>query len=131
VDGVTKKALLKLEAIMEMNAMQDKISKWAESTFDHNERGIALHLLREAIELCLQVDGIEDDEIRDAVDITFRKWRQTSISEETADVTILALAMAGYLGFDLEMAVGAKHAVNIVRTWGEPDGQGITEHMRV
>lgn len=115
---------------MEMDLVQDRISAWAENTFTHDARGIALHTVREAIELAIAAD-CSNEEIAGSVKAALKKERNRtkSIDEETADVTILALAMAGYIGFDLSMAVEAKHAVNIVRTWGKPDAQGITEHV--
>ena len=114
-----------------MQELQDDISAWAESTFKHTERGIVLHLLREAVELCAAV-GVSWRDITNSVASELVKKDNgglKTVEEETADVTILALAMAGYCGFSLEDAVIAKHAVNQSRRWGQPDEQGITEHV--
>lgn len=114
--------------MMEMDRLQNEISTWAESTFKHNERGIALHLLREAVELCDSL-GIGDADIRHSVEITLSKEPKKLPDEEAADVTILAFTLAGHRGFNLSDAVVAKHVVNKHRTWGAPDEQGITEHV--
>lgn len=116
---------------MLMDDLQNGISRWAERTFTHTDKGIANHLLREAVELC-QAAGLTKREIDLAVSLAARRdnYEPKLVEEEAADVTILALTLAGHRGFSLEKAVTAKHIVNQQRVWATPDEQGITEHAR-
>lgn len=113
-----------------LSEIQDEISVWAGRTFDHNEYGIVRHTIREAVELGRAV-GLDADAIRATVEIELAKpvKENIALSEEAADCTILLMALAGYMGFELVDAVGAKHVVNLHRTWGKPDSEGVTEHV--
>jgi NTP pyrophosphatase (non-canonical NTP hydrolase) len=112
---------------------QDFVDRWASKTFpEHTHQGIALHLVREATELALAC-GLEECHIQESVKLSVEKHPAVSrtlasIMGETADVTILALAMAGYIHLQLEDYVAAKMSRNIQRKWGEPDAQGVAEH---
>jgi NTP pyrophosphatase (non-canonical NTP hydrolase) len=120
-----------LDSNISMDRLQTYIGTWAEETFpDHTPATIALHLLREAVELAIAC-GVSNRDIRETVEHQQDKSAYKPpkhLSEETADVTILALTMAHETEFSLEMAVVAKHTVNRVRKWGAPDFQGIREH---
>lgn len=115
---------------------QDTISTWAEETFEHDVAGIAKHTIREVVELACAC-GLEPHIIHAQVDIALNdaedaeeQGRPKGAEEETADVVILALAFAGYLGFSLEDALIQKHSINLLREWGKPDADGVTEHVR-
>jgi NTP pyrophosphatase (non-canonical NTP hydrolase) len=118
-------------SVMDLDKMQHKIGTWASETFNHTEQGIALHLLREAVELALAA-GVDEHKIQWSVSKELLKEpKKNTIAEETADVVILALAMAHHVGFSLHDSVAAKHVVNVVRIWSNPDEQGVTEHVEV
>lgn len=50
--------------------------------------------------------------------------------EELADIVILAATSAHVQGYDLAEAVAGKLAKLRLRTWGEPDADGVVEHVR-
>jgi len=82
---------------------------WGCETFPNADpASCAAHLLREAVELC-------DD---------------PTSAEEMADVVMLLAHTAHHAGVDLAAAVRAKLKVNRARTWGEPDSDGVIEHLR-
>lgn len=112
-----------------LNQWQVVIGTWATATFKHNEYGIVKHLIREAVELARSI-GLSDADIQASVRTALEKpAKATAPSVETADVTILALALAYHLDYDLEDAVCTKHLINKGRTWGTPDHEGVTEHV--
>jgi dCMP deaminase len=51
-------------------------------------------------------------------------------TSELADVVFLAIGLAYELGVDLKQIVAAKLTVNMARTWGKPDADGVVEHVR-
>lgn len=51
-------------------------------------------------------------------------------TSELADCYFLLVGLAYELGVDLTTVVARKLAVNRARTWGEPDDQGVVEHVR-
>jgi NTP pyrophosphatase (non-canonical NTP hydrolase) len=114
-----------------VSEVQGYVSRWAEATFKHNEVGIALHLLSEAVEVA-QAAGATADQVKLTVTNTWQGNNRdtTSIPEETADVVILALTLAGYLDFDLAIEIIHKMSKNKLRKWGKPNEQGFTEHVR-
>ncbi len=114
--------------------IQDYISNWAETTFKHDQKGIAAHLLSEAVELYLASGGTPEDALMIAADIPARKLTASgwpSIPEETADVMILAYTMAGYIGFSADKEIWDKMAKNVKRVWGQPNAHGYTEHLDI
>ncbi len=90
------------EILKEINDWQDTVFKKA------TPHSAAAHLRREAEEL----------------------WDDPYEEEEIADIFILLAGVAHLAGVDLEGAVERKMAVNRKRTWGEPDKQGVVEHIR-
>lgn len=127
------------DGVLTMDDVQADIHDWAERTFRHNAVGIAAHLLAEATELYLAAGG-DPNEAYEIVAVELRrdKYAMTSdeyartegVREETADVSILALTMAGFQGFSASQAVEGKMARNKARRWGEPNQHGFTEHVR-
>lgn len=107
---------------------QQTIGEWAESTFKHTQGGIALHLLSEAVELCMAAGcayGCMRSIFEDAI---ANKKPTAMVEEEAADVVILVSALAHHAGFELSRVVDAKMEVNRARRWGEPNVHGISEH---
>ncbi len=109
---------------------QATIDKWASKTFDHTALGIWKHLVREVVELGEALD-ISHGEMQATCDRALRRYseKHRTTATEEADCIILLLALAGYQGDDLEGALAAKHEINLEREWGEPDAEGIREHM--
>ena len=50
--------------------------------------------------------------------------------EEIADVLMLLIGLADLQHIDLAGALAAKLVVNKARPWGEPDAEGVVEHLR-
>lgn len=107
-----------------MNRLQDSIGKWGEETFNHTCADLPAlhkHLEKELAELG---EHIED------YDQAWGDYRTHDyIQEECADVFILLCSIAHLCGFSLREAVGCKMAINRSRTWGEPDRDGVIEHV--
>ncbi len=114
---------------MELNKHVEEIGEWAEDTFRHSAQGIALHTVREAVELALSVD-CNNEQIRRSVQQSLEKheYNLPETGNELADVFILTATMANFTGFDLEEETLKKHAINKKRSWEDPDDQGIVEH---
>lgn len=51
-------------------------------------------------------------------------------AEELADIVALAFHSAARQGFDLTGTLAAKLPVLKARTWGEPDADGVVEHVK-
>ncbi|MFA7296308.1 MAG: dATP/dGTP pyrophosphohydrolase domain-containing protein [Dehalococcoidia bacterium] len=50
--------------------------------------------------------------------------------EEWADVAILAVGAVARIGGSLYVEMAAKHQKNLAREWGQPDADGVVEHIR-
>jgi hypothetical protein len=84
-------------------------SAWALVTFPKaTPESWARHIGKEAMEL--------KDDPRDPMEI--------------ADGLILYAGLATKCGFDIFEIVRTKHAINLGRTWGAPDADGVVEHVR-
>lgn len=112
-----------------MSELQDMVTEWAEDTFPkHTTHSIAAHLLSEAAGLFMATGGTALQ--ASYVAYTAKPKRITDVEEETADVDILALALAGHLHFDLERSVRMKMEINKIRKWqSEPNSLGFVEHV--
>ncbi|MCP4897850.1 MAG: DUF550 domain-containing protein [bacterium] len=94
------------------DTLQNRQGEWAVETFgDERVPQIIKHLYREVEEL---------DEAQ----------TKGSIPEEAADCYLLLLAVAHHEGFSLNVEAEKKLKVNRTRTWGEPDAEGVREHVR-
>ena len=90
------------------NLIRD-IIKWQDVTFPHaTPQSAAKHLRREAKEL---LDNPTD-------------------GGEQADVFILTVAVASLSGNNLYTEVRRKFKINQEREWGEPDSDGVVEHVK-
>lgn len=92
--------------------LQDKIGKWADTTFSEATlEGLLNHLVEEAEDL--------------------RKSPYDVMSY--ADVVILLMVAARKINYDMEeiyKAVEAKHQTNVARIFLSPDEKGITRHKK-
>lgn len=96
-------------AVPTLDSVIREVNDWQAATFPRaTPSSVVEHLRREVLEL------VDDP---------------TSTSE-LADVVFLAVGLAYELGADLKQIVADKLAVNRARTWGEPDEDGVTEHIR-
>lgn len=97
----------------ELDTLVAEIGSWADDTFcafPGNYRGesIVAHLRKEVLEL----------------------QQNTRDMEEVADCVILLFHLAHQNGWSLTDAIRRKFAVLKTRKWGEPDADGVIEHVR-
>lgn len=105
--------ILKLEKTMEKeNWTQEKINCWQNKTFK-NSTGFSIkeHLKKEIQEF-------------------FSERNRIKQRAEAADIVILLYAFADVSGFNLQEEVNKKMEINIKRKWGNPDENGVIEHIR-
>ena len=94
---------------------QEQVGRWGEETFPHSTPAtIFAHLRREVDELGEAIAAGEAERIQ----------------EEAADCQLLLYHLAHRHGFYLHDAAGVKFARVKLRTWGEPDAEGVVEHVR-
>lgn len=92
-----------------LDSVLAEVVAWQRQTFTYaTPASITDHLRREAIELAAD---------------------PTNLSE-LADVMLLVAGLASNLGADLTTVVAEKLAINRRRTWGQPDENGVVEHVR-
>lgn len=101
-----------------LSELQSEIGLWQARTFGAHDTatGKAAHIKKEAAELSdqLKLDG---------------ELPTPEVSEETADIVILACGVAAKCGFDLAEAIERKMAINRTRKWSGPDGEGVCSHL--
>ena len=87
---------------------QTKVGSWARKTFPSGTpKSWCAHIMREAKEL------------QDA----------PSDPKEAADILILLMGLAHINGYDLMGEAQKKMEVNYRRKWGQPDHEGVIEHI--
>lgn len=101
-----------------LEKLQFQVGQWASSTFSKatNETIIA-HLKREIEELDIATIHAKTN------------TGLTGIGEEAADCVLLILHLCERNRIDLAYHIKRKHWRNQRRTWGEPDAQGVVEHI--
>ena len=86
---------------------QNQVGEWAVETFPQATRDSwVAHMRREIEELADSHDG-----------------------EEAADILILLLGHAYINGYDLLHEARMKMLISRLRTWGEPNEEGVVEHI--
>lgn len=86
-----------------------RIGEWGRVTFPHaTDASVLKHLDKELAELHERPDN----------------------GEEMADVVMLVAHLAYRHGYDLLAEVARKFAICKTRKWGEPDADGVVEHIR-
>ena len=117
-----------------MDEVQYHVSRWAEETFNHDMLSIAAHGLAEAIAVYKAAGGRSTD-IKDIVHHEWAKPRERlDVLEKSADVAILMLCLAGYMGYSLRAQVEAKLDINRLRVWPDRNAErgtlGFREHIK-
>ena len=102
-----------------LQTLQDNIKQWSDETFGSHRTGkpIAYHLKKEI------------DEVIDAID---NNSGHTRIKFELADCLTLLLDVASHEFIDVDELLDAseeKMEINKKRKWGEPDENGVVEHI--
>jgi len=121
-----------------LQSLQDNIKQWSDNTFGNHRTGkpIAYHLKKEIDEV---IDAI--DVLRGAGNDKEALWRerygdirkaQTRVKFELADCLTLLLDIAAHEHINVSELLDAseeKLEINKKRNWGEPDENGVVEHI--
>ena len=121
-----------------VQTLQDNIKQWSDDTFGNHRTGkpIAYHLKKEIDEV---IDAI--DILRAAGNNKGLPWRerygdirksQRRVKFELADCLTLLLDIASHEYINVSELLDAteeKLEINKKRKWGEPDENGVVEHM--
>ena len=91
----------------DFRAFQAEVTRWANETFPGSTLDAKLAHLRQ------EIDEIE---------------AEPGDGSEYADCLLILLHAAGANGIDLFAEAQKKHQVNLSRTWGKPDAQGVVRH---
>jgi NTP pyrophosphatase (non-canonical NTP hydrolase) len=118
-----------------LDRFQAEVGRWADATFPASTPiSKARHLLREAGEVC-ELSAVIDfagampaalEPVREAVEAELLP----QLADECADALLLLLHIAHAEGFSLLGAARRKFTENQLRTWLQPDTQGVVEHDR-
>jgi len=124
IDKVTVRNFATLEISKPQN-LQNEIKKWSDGTFGSHRTGtpIAHHLKKEIDEV---IEATLNRHISD--NPTTRKH----LKFELADCLILLLDVAAHESIDVTELLDAsfkKLEINKKRKWGEPDENGVFEHI--
>lgn len=99
-----------------MTMLQTAIGSWARNTFpDNTAERIMAHLRTEVAELSEAVVN--------------PGATNRSVDEELADVAILLLSLAEYMGINLRDAIRRKHEKNLDRTFAYDESVGFDRHI--
>jgi NTP pyrophosphatase (non-canonical NTP hydrolase) len=97
-----------------LSAIQADIKIWADECIpSRTPSGQMKHLERELNELKVEWETQDLDKAK----------------EELADILIVALNLAGQMGFDMQYEVLRKMEINRKRTWSRPDSEGVIHHL--
>ena len=114
----------------ELQALMNEISRWSDETFDNGNfsrsrsLSISHHLQKESIELTKAISTCQKIDCYDT---------RGSVHEELADVFMLLLDTATHFGVNANELLTITHnklSVNKKRKWGQPDKNGVVEHIR-
>lgn len=93
---------------MDLDRFQKEVNEWQAVTFPESTKETVLtHLKREAAEISLSQDPME-----------------------AADIFLLLMAFLGKSGVLLSTVAREKFEICKKRKWGEPDSEGVREHVR-
>ena len=115
--------------------LQDDIKQWSDETFGSHRTGkpIAHHLKKEIDEVIDAIEGLETETSNTKADVrSVYWWKHTRVKFELADCLTLLLDIAAheYINVsDLLDASEEKMEINKKRKWGEPDENGVVEHI--
>ncbi len=104
----------------DLQKLMDDIREWSDATFGENQRVVPVlnHLIKEVPEVI--------DAVNDVAGITIKG------KFEFADCFMLLLDAASHYGMDAESLINCTHIklnINKHRKWGEPDENGVIEHI--
>jgi hypothetical protein len=110
---------------MNLNDLQREVGQWGKETFPHSSIAtITEHLRREAVELQQNIERwqVQQKPVKDDV-----VW-PTTIQEVTG-IILLTLHIAHRKGFSFADVLRGSFEEVKTRKWGEPDADGVVEHI--
>ncbi|GAB1358559.1 hypothetical protein MASR1M31_03370 [Porphyromonadaceae bacterium] len=119
-----------IKGIERLQEFMNDQAAWSDQTFDggnfRRSRSIAIshHLQKEAVELTESFEKFFQDRSVESF---------SAAKEEIADCFILLVDCASHLGCDADELITAcqnKLEKNKKRVWGEPDENGVIEHLK-
>ncbi|MFA7708149.1 MAG: dATP/dGTP pyrophosphohydrolase domain-containing protein [Candidatus Pacearchaeota archaeon] len=128
-DAEHKTALAEERAKMpseELQRLMDSIRQWSDNQFGEGQRNpaIAYHLLKEVPELIEAFERYQK---------SCAGGNYDRITSEYADCFMLLLDSASHFGLNADKLIEFAHKkleINKRRQWGEPDKNGVVEHVR-
>jgi len=121
--------------LYDIDELQKLISDWSNETFGEGvERSTAIlhHLKKEVPELIEAVEKYQS--INSIKDISESNLKLSEMLFEFADCLMLLLDSADKMGISGNLLIYycyKKLAINKLRKWGEPDENGVCEHISV
>lgn len=119
-----------------LQILQNKIKEWSDSTFGNQRTGkpIAYHLKKEIDEVITAIERLEERIFTEKGDIqeVYREEHRR-VKFELADCFILLLDVAAHENITVTQLFDAseeKMEINKKRKWGEPDENGVVEHIK-
>lgn len=110
---------------MNLDNFQYEVGEWGKETFPQSTIAtITEHLRREAVELQQSIEKWQREQQPVKDDVV---WPSTM--QEVSGVILLALHLAHRRRFLLSDVLRANFMEAQARTWGEPDEQGVVEHV--
>ncbi len=118
--------------------LQDEIKKWSDGTFGKHRTAtpMAYHLKKEIDELIDALnsyyEGTYTNSDITSVGIQELRKKQERILYETADCLMLLVDCAAHASLNMDdvlTAMARKLEINKARKWGEPDENGVVEHI--
>lgn len=118
----------------EVQDIQDKIQAWSDETFGKERTGlpIAYHLKKEIDEVIEAIDNFHKDRPYTKENIDLLRKRRERVLYEIADCMMLLLDIMAHEQYTFKlvmMAMEDKLEINKARKWGEPDENGVVEHI--
>ena len=120
----------------DIQKLQDDIKKWSDEAFGMYRTGkpIAYHLKKEVDELINALDDLHqgvyaNDVTVGAMQVVNKRHR---ILMESVDCFTLLLDVLAHEQFDVNQLIEASYIkleINKKRKWGEPDENGVVEHI--
>ena len=107
----------------ELQKMINEIGQWSELTFSHQNSRSKLHHLQKEVAELIHAIGQESSEPN----------KKNEVNLEFADCFILLLDAARKEGLSATIILNAiieKMEINKARKWGNPDENGVMEHIR-
>lgn len=109
----------------ELDRFQAEVGHWADATFPQSTIAtMTAHLKREAQELLQSLEAWERNQKPVKDDVV---W--PTVLHEVADIILLSLHIADRKRFLLSDVLRYKFQIVQARKWGDPNEEGVTEHV--